>query len=245
MLKMIIVGASSVIAHETARHFAAEGAEFFLVGRTPEKLEMVRDDLTARGAKFATTYIMDANDLDRHQTMLDTAIETFGMVDAILIAHGILGDQSAAEASVTETLKQLETNFLSSVSILTLVANYFEEQKRGAIAVISSVAGDRGRGSIYVYGSAMAGKTAFLQGLRNRLAKSGVSVLTIKPGRVDTPMTSHLRRSPLLADPAFVGEQIYKAMKKGKDVIYVPGYWRYIMFIIRNIPEFIFKRLSM
>lgn len=245
MLKILIIGASSAIAHETAKNFAVEGAEFFLVGRTPQKLEIVRDDLLARGAKFATTFVMDANDMERHPVMLDNAIETFGTLDALLIAHGTLGDQKASQASVDETMQELETNLLSAVSLLTLAANYFEAQKRGVIAVISSVAGDRGRGSNYIYGTAMAAKTAFLQGLRNRLAKSNVQVLTIKPGPVDTPMTAHMKRSPTLADPAKVGQDIYKAMKAGKDVIYTPGYWRYIMLIIRNIPELIFKRMNL
>ncbi len=245
MLRILIIGASSAIAHETAKYFAVEGAEFFLVGRSPQKLEIVRDDLIARGAKFATTFVMDANDTERHQMMLENAVESFGTLDVLFIAHGSLGDQKASQASVDDTMNELETNFLSAVSILTLAANYFEEQKRGVIAVISSVAGDRGRGSNYVYGSAMAAKTAFLQGLRNRLAKSNVTVLTIKPGPVDTPMTAHMKRSPTLADPAKVGEDIYKAMKKGQDVLYTPRYWRFIMLVIRNIPEFIFKRMSL
>jgi short-subunit dehydrogenase len=129
------------------------------------------------------------------------------------------------------------------ISLLTLLANYFEHQKRGCIAVISSVAGDRGRQSNYVYGAAKGAVTIFLQGLRNRLASKGVAVVTIKPGMVDTPMTAHMRKSRLFASAETVGQGIYQAMVKRRDVVYMPGYWRYIMWIIKSIPESRFKNL--
>ncbi len=244
MLKILVIGATSSIAHETAKYFAADGAQFFLAARSDEKLQIIADDLQARGAK-STTFTLDMNDFARHQELLDAADAALNGIDALFIAHGTLGDQEKAEADVDYMLEEINTNFLSVATFLTLAANYFEAQKRGVIAVISSVAGDRGRGSLYVYGTAMAAKTTFLQGLRNRLAKSNVHVLTVKPGRVDTPMTAHLKKSPLLADPAKVGQQIYQAMKRRKDVIYAPPYWALIMLIIRNIPERIFKRLSL
>lgn len=245
MLKILVIGATSSIAHETAKHFAADGAQFFLAARSEEKMNIVADDLQARGAQSVSCFAIDMNDFDRHQELLNAADETLNGIDALLIAHGTLGDQEKAEADVAYMLQELNTNFLSVAAFLTLAANYFETQKRGSIAVISSVAGDRGRGSLYVYGTAMAAKTTFLQGLRNRLAKSNVHVLTVKPGRVDTPMTAGMKKSPLLADPAKVGEQIYKAMKQHKDVIYTPPYWALVMLIIRNIPERVFKRLSL
>ncbi|PJF44333.1 MAG: short-chain dehydrogenase [Phototrophicales bacterium] len=242
MLKILIVGATSEIAHETARLFAADHAELFLVGRNPDKLEAVRDDLLVHGAARVETYALDLANLAQHQAMLDTAIETLGGLDAVLIAHGTLTNQQSAQQSVEETLRELNINFLSVVSLLTPLANYFETQKRGSIAVISSVAGDRGRMSNYIYGTAKAGVSTFLQGLRARLQKSGVSVLTVKPGFVDTPMTAHLKKNPLYASPAKVGAAIYKAMKQQRDVLYTPWFWRYIMLVINNIPEFIFKR---
>jgi len=245
MLKMVIIGATSKIAQETAKYFAADGAQFLLVARSQDKLDIIAQDLMARGAKSADSFIMDMNDFDRHQELLDHAVETLDGIDALFIAHGTLGDQAKAEADVEYMLEEFKTNFLSTAAFLTLTANYFEAQQRGSITVISSVAGDRGRGSLYVYGTAMAAKTTFLQGLRNRLAKSNVHVLTVKPGRVDTPMTADLKKSPLLANPAKVGEHIYKAMKNKRDIIYTPPYWAVIMMIIRNIPERIFKRLSM
>ena len=127
----------------------------------------------------------------------------------------------------------------------SIAANYFEKEKKGCIAVISSVAGDRGRQSNYIYGAAKGGVTTFLQGLRNRLSPSGVSVVTIKPGMVDTPMTAHLPKSPLFAKPSDVGKGIYKAMLAGKDIAYLPVYWKLIMFVIKIIPEGIFKKMRL
>ena len=141
--------------------------------------------------------------------------------------------------------KELETNFVSVVSLLTYMANYFSAKKSGTIAVISSVAGDRGRQSNYVYGAAKGALTLVLQGLRNRLFSDGVQVLTIKPGFVDTPMTADIKKNFLFVKPKLVAEQIVIAVKKKKDVVYVPWFWRYIMLIIKIIPEFIFKRLSL
>lgn len=244
-MKVLIIGATSAIAHETAKCFAKEGAELFLVGRSEEKLAVVAGDLKVRGARRCESAGLDLNDLERHGALLQQAIEVLGGLDMLLIAHGSLGDQQKCERSVEETLKELTTNALSVISLLTLSANYFEQQKSGCIAVISSVAGDRGRQSNYVYGTAKAAVNAFLQGLRNRLAKSGVAVLTIKPGFVDTPMTAHIKKGPLFAQPQRVGEGIYQAMKQGKDVVYLPWFWRPIMLIVGSIPERIFKKLSL
>src|SRR5436305_5014670 len=245
MTKVLIVGATSAIAYETAKCFAQDGAELFLVGRNAEKLTTIADDLKVRGAKRVETFLLDLNDLDRHQELLDAVISTFGVLDMLLIAHGTLGNQQRCEQSVTETLKEFTSNCTSVISLLTISANYFEQQKRGCIAVISSVAGDRGRPSNYVYGTTKAAVSTFLQGLRSRLYKSGVSVVTIKPGLVDSPMTASLRKGPLFSSPQRVGRGVYQAMKKGKAVVYLPGYWRVIMFIVRNVPEGVFKRLSL
>lgn len=245
MTNILIVGATSAIAHETAKCFAREGAHLFLVGRTAEKLTAEANDLKVRGAALVETFQLDLNDLERHQELLDRAIETLGGLDMLLIAHGTLGDQRKCEQSVEETLKEINTNALSVISLLTLSANYFVRQGRGCIAVISSVAGDRGRQSNYVYGTAKAAVSTFLQGLRNRLAKSGVAVVTIKPGIIDTPMTASIKKGLLTAHPRGVGEGIYRAMRQGKEVVYLPWFWRPIMFIVRAIPEPLFKKLSM
>lgn len=142
-------------------------------------------------------------------------------------------------------VEAIGVNFVSAASLLSHLANLMEKRRGGTIAVISSVAGDRGRQSNYVYGAAKAGLSAFASGLRNRLQKSGVSVVTIKPGFVDTPMTAHVKKGPLFATPEAVARGIVKAIDRRKDVVYVPGFWRPIMWLIRSIPERIFKRLSL
>ena len=245
MTKILIVGATSAIASETAKCFARENAELFLVGRNAEKLAAVADDLRVRGAKRVETLVLDLSNLDGHQQMFDTALSTLGTLDMLLIAHGTLGDQKLCEQSVTETMKEFTNNCTSVISLLTISTNYFEQQKYGCIAVVSSVAGDRGRPGNYVYGTTKAAVSTFLQGLRSRLYKSGVSVVTVKPGLVDSPMTAALKKGPLFSSPQHVGRGVYQAMKKGKAVVYLPGYWRGIMFVVRSIPEGVFKRLSL
>jgi short-subunit dehydrogenase len=244
-MKLMIAGATSTIAHETAKHFAADGAEFFLVGRDPDRLAAVQHDLEVRGAARVVLHVLDLNDLEQHPALISTAYDTLGGLEAVLIAHGTLPDQRQVQASVEDTLHEFTTNALSYISLLTLLAERFEQQRRGCIAVISSVAGDRGRGSNYVYGAAKGAVSLFSSGLRARLSKAGVSVVTIKPGFVDTPMTAHLKKNPLYAKPAVVGRRIYTAMLKGEDVVYVPWFWQYIMWIMRLIPERVFKRLSL
>lgn len=243
-MKMLIVGATSAIAHETAKLFAKDGADLFLVARSPEKLITVQGDLLVRGAKRAEIYALDLREFDKHQQMIESAIEALGELDMVLIAHGTLGDQRLSQESVEKALEEFTTNFTSVLSLLTILANYFEPRKHGCIAVISSVAGDRGRKSNYVYGASKGALTVFLQGLRGRLASSGVQVVTIKPGFVDTPMTAALRKGLLFASPRAVGKGIYDAMRKGKDVVYLPWFWRPILLIVRSIPERVFKRLS-
>ncbi|RMF94383.1 MAG: SDR family oxidoreductase [Nitrospinota bacterium] len=245
MQRILIAGATSMIAQETARLFAADGDRFFLVGRHAEKLEAVAEDLRVRGAAQVDTFCLDLTRLDRHEELWQQALSTLGQVDILLIAHGTLPDQQRCQQSVPETLQALNTNFLSVVSLLTLAANYFEARRAGCIAVISSVAGERGRQSNYVYGTAKGAVSLFLQGLRNRLFPAGVAVLTIKPGFVDTPMTAAMEKNRLFASPATVAQGIYRAIRQRKDVVYLPWFWRWIMLIIRLIPERVFKRLRL
>ncbi len=244
-MKILIIGATSAIAHETAKLYARDGAELFLVARSPFKLNSVKDDLNVRGAKRAVTYELDVSELGKHQEMIQAAIESLGELDMALIAHGTLGDQRLSEESVEKTLEEFTTNCTSVISLLTILANYFEQRKHGCIAVISSVAGDRGRKSNYVYGAAKGALSIFLQGLRGRLAASCVKVVTIKPGFVDTPMTASLRKGLLFASPRTVGQGIYEAMNKGKDVVYLPWFWRPIMLVVKSVPERLFKRVSL
>ena len=245
MTNVLIIGATSAIAQEVAKHFAAAGDDLFLVGRSPEKLATVAEDLQVRGARRVETFVLDVNDFSRHREMLNAAEETLGPLDVVIVAHGIMPDQKAMEQDVDLALDMYKTNFLSVVSLLTPIANEFETRGRGTIAVISSVAGDRGRQSNYVYGASKAALTAFTSGLRNRLSKAGVNVITVKPGPVDTPMTAHMRKGLLMASPEKVGRDIYQAILKGKDVVYTPWFWRWIMCVIVHIPERIFKRMNL
>ena len=245
MKRTLIIGATSAIAGEFARISVEKGDRLFLAARNPVKLQTVAEDLKVRGGKKVATSVMDALDSGTHESLLKAAVAELGGLDTVLIAHGVLGDQKAAERDYRIAEREYQINFLSVVSMLTHAATYFENQRAGTIAVISSVAGDRGRQSNYVYGSAKGALSIYLSGLRGRLYKSGVSVLTIKPGFVDTPMTAHLKKGPLFASPRRVAAGIYRAIDRRRDVVYLPGFWGVIMTIIRLIPERIFKRLKL
>ncbi|MBI3255854.1 MAG: SDR family oxidoreductase, partial [Candidatus Andersenbacteria bacterium] len=227
----------------TARLLNAEKPAFILIDRDESRLKIVADDLKVRGASQVNTIAADLTQTEKHPTLWQQ-IKSYGQPDTILIAYGTLGDQKAGEKEFAVAAKEIMTNFTSTVSLLTLIANDFEAKKHGTIAVISSVAGDRGRKSNYIYGSAKGALTLFLAGLRNRLANSGVDVITIKPGFVDTPMTASLKKGLLWAQPETVARGIVRAMKKKQSIVYLPWFWRYIMFIIRSIPENIFKKMS-
>ena len=245
MKRVLIIGASSAIAEAAARLWAVQGASLFLVARKADRLQAIAADLSVRGAAKVGTQIMDATDVAAHAAMFDAALAELGGIDIALIAHGTLPDQKACEASVEVALKEIDNNGLSVIALATCLANLMEAQGSGCIAVISSVAGDRGRQSNYVYGAAKGMVTRFLQGLRNRLAKKGVQVLTIKPGFVDTPMTAAFKKGALWAQPDDVARGILAAIEKGKNEVYLPGFWWLIMAIIRHIPEPIFKKLSL
>jgi len=245
MQRVLIIGATSAIAQEVAKLYAAQGSQLFLVARDKQKLEQVAQDLLVRGVSAVDSLALDLVNIEQHDTLVNKAAEKLGNIDIVLIAHGTLPDQKLCETSITQTLYELQVNLLSTVSLLTILANLFEKQRGGCIAVISSVAGDRGRQSNYIYGAAKGGLSIFLQGLRNRLTKAGVSVLTIKPGFVITPMTAEFKKGFLWAQPRQVAEAIVTAIHKRKSLVYVPWFWRWIMVIIRAIPESIFKRLSL
>ena len=244
MNRILIIGATSTIAQETIHRFAESGAALFLVGRNADKLKTVAHDARVRGIGAVSTYELDVNDFDRHTDMLREADEFLGGLDAVLIAYGTLPDQDQCERDVDVAMEALTTNALSVIALLTPIVNRFEAQGQGCIAVISSVAGDRGRRTNYVYGSAKAAVSVFMGGLRHRLAHTNVTVVTLKPGLVDTPMTAHLPKTRLWSSPRRVGRGVYAAMQKGVNVKYLPGYWRGIMLIVRSIPDAIFKHLS-
>lgn len=196
------------------------------------------------GASKVETLAAELRDFAGHGAIVQAGWDSLGHTDLVFIAHGWLGEQKAAESSYAAAEEILRVNFLSHVSILTDIGNRMERQKSGKIMVISSVAGDRGRKKIYVYGSAKAGLTHFLQGLGHRLAISGVSVITIKPGIVDTPMTQGMKKGLLMAKPERVARRIYRAASGGTRELYVPFFWRFIMLIIRCIPEPLFRHME-
>jgi short-subunit dehydrogenase len=241
--KILVIGATSAIAEATARIWAQRGDELFLVARNQERLSVIAEDLKVRGSSEVQSYCMDANNFDEHLPMLDKAFGMLGDIDIVLIAHGTLSNQKECEHSVELTMQEIKTNALSVIALLTHLADRFEIQRSGTIAVTSSVAGDRGRASNYVYGSAKAMVTAFTSGLRQRVYKSGVSVVTIKPGFVDTPMTAEFKKGLLWAKPESIAKGIVVACDKKKGEIYVPKFWAVVMVLIKLVPENIFKRI--
>lgn len=245
MQKVVIIGATSAIAEATARLYAARGAQLFLVARNATRLEGIAADLRIRGSREVFQATLDVNDLQEHARVIDAIWTSLGSVDVVLIAHGTLPDQAQCEASVDVALKEFATNATSTIALLTALAPRFEVQRQGAIAVISSVAGDRGRQSNYLYGSAKAAVAAFASGLRQRMAKMGVNVLTIKPGFVDTPMTRAFKKGALWAKPEGIANGIVRAIDRSRSVVYLPGFWLPIMLIIRHIPEFVFRRIKL
>ncbi|CCD29575.1 Short-chain dehydrogenase/reductase [Candidatus Glomeribacter gigasporarum BEG34] len=246
MKKILIIGATSGIAAACARLWAAERAELFLVGRNAEKLQQTADDLTTRGAAAVHTHTLDLNQFDAHPAMLDAAFSQFGQIDIALIAHGTLPDQKACEHNVDLALQEFSNNGLSVIALLTALAPRMEAQRRGTVAVISSVAGDRGRPSNTLYGAAKAAVSAFCEGLRARLFKSGVHVLTIKPGFVATPMTQGLPLpKPLVASAEKVARVILRGIERRSNVIYAPRFWGGMMWGIKAIPNCVFKRLTL
>ena len=244
MPTLLIIGAKSDMAMATARRFARSGFNIRLTGRGDiSVLERLAADLRIRFQIDAKASLLDLDDYDRHQALYD-AIEP--RPDVVLCAAGYLGEQQKAQENFDETLRVIRSNYSGCVSILNVVANDFEKRKNGCIIGISSVAGDRGRKSNYIYGSAKAGFTAYLSGLRNRLSASSVHVLTVKPGFVYTKMTEGLNLpSVLTARPEQVADAIFRAWKKKQNVLYIKSVWRYIMWVIRFIPERIFKRLNL
>jgi decaprenylphospho-beta-D-erythro-pentofuranosid-2-ulose 2-reductase len=243
--RVLIVGATSAIAAETARAYAARGARLFLAGRNADRLAAVAADLRVRGAAAVETAVLDATDHRRCEEVVELAWAAFGGLDAALVAQGVLPDQAQCQASAAEALRSIDVNLGSAVAVLTPLANRFEAARGGCIAVVSSVAGDRGRQSNYVYGAAKGGLDRFLQGLRNRLYHAGVAVLTVKPGFVDTPMTAGLAKNALYASPRRVGSAIHRAIEARRSVVYIPWFWRPIMCLISGLPESVFKRLRL
>jgi decaprenylphospho-beta-D-erythro-pentofuranosid-2-ulose 2-reductase len=224
-----------------ARKLAERKYDLVLAGRDRELLSGLQADIQIRHGVGVGVVPFDALDYGSHPGFYN------GMApDLVVCAFGYLGDQDKGMTDWKEAEKILATNFTGAVSILNIVAEDFMARGKGTIVGISSVAGDRGRGSNYLYGSAKAGFTAYLSGLRNRAFKKGVTVITVKPGFAATRMTAHLNLPPALtASPEQVAVSVIKGIEKKKHTVYVKGLWKWLMLIIRQIPESVFKKMNL
>jgi len=242
MSYLLILGAKSDIAKAVAKEYAQNGYDLYLAARNVDELEPFSNDIKIRYEKEAKRVTFDALDFESHQSFYESLDpKPLGVISAI----GYLGVQEKAQNDFKEAQKIIETNYTGCVSILNIIANDYEQHKKGFIIGISSVAGDRGRKSNYIYGSAKAAFSAYLSGLRNRLNDANVQVLTVKPGFVNTQMTKGMDLpEKLTAQPEEVAQDIYTDQQKGKDVIYTKWKWKWVMMIIKLIPEFIFKKMS-
>lgn len=242
---ILILGATSSIARGVANAFAERGFSIYLGGRESDELERIASDITVRYNVPTHFSQFDAERYFEHEKFVDDAERVLGGIDGVLIAFGDLGSHSLAIHDFSETHRIIARNYTGACSVLTHIAGRLEKKGSGFIIGIASVAGDRGRQSNYIYGSAKGGFSLFLQGLRNRLYSSGVHVMTVKPGFVDTAMTYGLPGIFLAANPADVGRKIVLAVERRKDVLYIPTFWKWIMGVITAIPEMIFKRLKL
>ncbi|MDH3588327.1 MAG: SDR family oxidoreductase [Gammaproteobacteria bacterium] len=243
---IVVFGATSAVAQALARLHAAAGDSLLLVGRNEQRLQDLVNDLGVRSGQDVQSLQADLAHIDGHPDLVNTINERMDNVSKYYFFHGILPDQQHCERSWAATFDVLNTNFLSIASLLTLIANRVSEESNRSLVIVSSVAGDRGRQSNYVYGTSKGALNTFLEGLRNRLHKHGCHVMTVKPGFIDTPMTAAFSKQNFMwATPEKVASDIYKAANKRKDQLYTPWFWRYIMFVIRHLPEPIFKRLDL
>lgn len=245
--KIVILGALSAIAEAAARKWAEEGAHLLLVGRDRERLEAVAADLRVRGGR-TDLYEGDLAGIDAEKSFAEMAAR-LGRVDVVLLAYGMLGDQNLAETSPAEASRILTINFTSAAAWCLAAAKVLEAQRRGVLIVIGSVAGDRGRGSNYVYGAAKGGLGILVQGIAHRLASSGARAVLVKPGFVDTPMTAAIAPKGLLwSKPQKIAEIIVRASRPNgatSPIVYAPAFWRSIMYVIRFMPSFIFHRTQL
>lgn len=241
MTRVLVLGATSAIAAQIARRYAARGGALFLVGRAPDKLARLRQQL---GDAVVGHLEADLDDTAGNAARVDEAFARLGGVDVAVIAHGLLGDQQASEHDWHVAEQILCTNLLSAISLLIPIANHLERSRTGHIAVLSSVAGDRGRPRNFTYGAAKAGLNVYLQGLRSRLWPAGVGVHTFKLGPVDTPMTVDHRKNLLFSRADVVAAQIVAGIDANVDEAYVPAFWRPILGLVKAMPETVFQRVA-
>ncbi|MDN5923363.1 MAG: SDR family oxidoreductase [Xanthomonadales bacterium] len=242
---ILIIGATSAIAEASARLFAKRGDALLLVARDTNKLQTIAADLALRGAPRVETATLDVIDFAAIEPLLDQAFASFGVIDIALIAHGSGSRETECLRFIESLRREFDINATATLALMAQISVRMEKQRHGNIAVISSVAGDRGRASNMLYGSAKAAVNAYASGLRQRLHKTGINVLTIEPGWIDTPMTAKLKKTALFVKPERIAPGIVRAIDKRRSIVYLPWFWRPIMFVVRHVPEIIFRRLEL
>jgi len=242
MSYILILGAKSDIAKAIARTYAKHGYNIYLAARNNHELNTFAQDLSLRSNQDITLVELDILDYKSHKKFYNNLREKpVGVISAI----GYLGNQKEAESNFNETHLIIDTNYTGVISLFEIIAHDFEKRKSGFIVGISSVAGDRGRKSNYIYGSAKAAFSTYLSGLRNRLYETNIHVMTVKPGFVATKMTENIDLPKILTgQPEEIANDIYTSQQAKKNILYTKWIWRWIMLIIRNIPEFQFKKMS-
>lgn len=243
-MKVLILGATSPIARALAIRFAITGASLYLAARDREEVDRIAKDIRLRSGASVTAGLFDAVDFASHQDVIIRAEQELGGLDGVVLCFGTLGDEARAQSDPEQAIATINQNYTGAVSILTIVAERLEEQHSGFILVLGSVAGERGRARNYVYGSAKGALHVFLQGLRGRMAKSGVRVTTVILGTVDTRMTWGRDGVAFTVPPQKAADLIFQAWMRKRDVVYIPWFWRPIMGVIKAIPERLFKRAS-
>jgi short-subunit dehydrogenase len=243
MSKVLVIGATSAIAAEVVRLHAARGDDLFLLGRNEEALRALQGELAPRVVGLLAG---DFGDMKENEPRVSRALAALGGVDVILLAHGWLGDQLVSERSFDHAADVIATNFTSAVSFLVPIVNALESRGRGALVVLSSVAGDRGRPRNYTYGSAKGALSLYLQGVRSRLYKTApaVRVVTVRLGPVDTPMTRDHEKNIFFAERGSVARGILRCEERGPLDVYLPWYWQPIMAAVRTLPERVFQRFQ-
>ncbi|MGB8634753.1 MAG: SDR family oxidoreductase [Rhodanobacteraceae bacterium] len=244
MQRILIIAATSAIAEATARLYAEKGDALYLLARNIEHLQQIAQDLATRGAARVEHAGLDVTDFDQQQARLEAAWKAFETFDIVLIAHGSGEHEYEARTDIDLLRKQFTLNATATLALMAQLAERFKAQRHGTLAVISSVAGDRGRAANLLYGSAKSAIDAYASGQRQRMHKYGVNVLTIKPGWVDTPMTSELPKSRLFVQPERVARGIVHAIERRRSVVYLPWFWRPMMFAMRHIPEPVWKHMK-
>jgi decaprenylphospho-beta-D-erythro-pentofuranosid-2-ulose 2-reductase len=242
--RILIIGASSGIARAIAREYASRHCELFLIARAEESLREQAEDLRIRGAASVNYALLDVNHFDRHQEVIAQAAAALGHLDLALICHGTLPDQNECQDDFGRIQQEFNTNALSVLSLLAQLTPLLRAQRSGVLGVITSVAGNRGRQSNYLYGAAKSAVSRYLEGLRGNLHADNVHVIDIRPGFVDTSMTRHLPKGALWASPETVARAIVRGIESRRNTLYVPWFWRGIMLVVAGIPETIFKRLK-